>query len=425
MLGAGVTGLAASWVSGVTAFEAAGAPGGICSSYYQRPGSGELLSRDPGDGSVYHFENGGGHWIFGADPLARNFLERFSPLETHQRRSAVYFSEQDRFVTYPLQYYLGELDAPIARQALEEMRTGDSRPSPSTLGDWLERNFGPTLNTLFFRPFHDLYTAGLTDVIAPQDVFKTPLDLKQVERGLASSDAPAGYNISFVHPSRGLAHVAARMAEGGAVECRKRAVQVDLDGRTVEFAGGGGARFDRLVSTLPLDKTLALCGLDVGCPADPYTSVIVLNLGGRKGPKHPPHHWLYIPCSAAGFHRVGVYSNVSPGFVPGQSPELTSMYIERALPGGGRLPAEEEAAWVEAVIKELQSWQWLTAPEAWSTTWIDAAYTWRRPGSGWRESALRLLDSRGVIMAGRYACWRFQGIAESIRDGFCAGAAIK
>lgn len=420
-----MTGLAASWVSGATAFEAAAVPGGICSSYYQCPGTAELLARDPEDGAAYHFENGGGHWIFGSGALTRRFLARFSPLETHQRVSAVYFPEDERFVSYPLQYHLGELEPSLARQAFEEMRRGAESPLPATLGGWLERTFGPALNGLFFRPFHDLYTAGLTDAIAPQDGFKTPIDLKQAERGLESASEAAGYNVSFLHPSRGLAHMAYGMAEGGRVEYGKRAVSADLARQTVEFGDGSGARFERLVSTLPLDRTLELCGVELDRAADPYTSVIVLNLGGLKGPKHPPHHWLYVPRSRSGFHRVGIYSNVSRDFVPGRSVERTSMYIERALPGGSRLAKEEEAAWARSVIEELKSWGWLGEEEAWSATWIDTAYTWRRPGSSWREEALQLLESRGVVMAGRYACWKFQGIAESIRDGFSAGAAIK
>jgi hypothetical protein len=28
-------------------------------------------------------------------------------------------------------------------------------------------------------------------------------------------------------------------------------------------------------------------------------------------------------------------------------------------------------------------------------------------------------------MTGRYGLWRFQGIAESVRDGLCAGAALQ
>jgi hypothetical protein len=44
---------------------------------------------------------------------------------------------------------------------------------------------------------------------------------------------------------------------------------------------------------LPLNKTQEIAGLGVDVRADPYTSVLVLNIGGTKWPKCPPHHWLY------------------------------------------------------------------------------------------------------------------------------------
>ena len=43
ILGAGVTGLSAGVVSGLAVFEAEAFPGGLCSSYYIRPGSKKRL----------------------------------------------------------------------------------------------------------------------------------------------------------------------------------------------------------------------------------------------------------------------------------------------------------------------------------------------------------------------------------------------
>ena len=64
--------------------------------------------------------------------------------------------------------------------ALAEMLA--ARPTgAATMAGWLDGQFGPTLGDLFFRPFHDAYTAGLWREIAPQDGYKTPLDLAQVE----------------------------------------------------------------------------------------------------------------------------------------------------------------------------------------------------------------------------------------------------
>jgi hypothetical protein len=39
--------------------------------------------------------------------------------------------------------------------------------------------------------------------------------------------------------------------------------------------------------------------------------------------------------------------------------------------------------------------------------------------------ALRLLEDQRIFQVGRYARWTFQGVADSIRDGFVAGSAAR
>ncbi len=60
ILGAGMSGLALGAVSGLPVYEAAAGPGGICSSYYLKPGTAKRLPRAPEDGNSYRFEYGGG-----------------------------------------------------------------------------------------------------------------------------------------------------------------------------------------------------------------------------------------------------------------------------------------------------------------------------------------------------------------------------
>ena len=209
------------------------------------------------------------------------------------------------------------------------------------------------------------------------------------------------------------------------MEYGRRAVRIDTRRREVAFADGSTAGYDRLVSTLPLNRALELCGLDAGTP-DPYTSVLVLNVGALRGPRCPDDHWVYVPRSRAGFHRVGFYSNVDASFLP--TPPRTrearvSLYVERAYAGGTRPDAREVAAYVTAVAAELREWGFIGEVEVADPTWIDVAYTWAWPGSRWRDDALRLLEEHGVRQVGRYGRWVFQGIADSIRDGLAEGAA--
>ncbi|HEU5109330.1 MAG TPA: FAD-dependent oxidoreductase [Micromonosporaceae bacterium] len=423
ILGAGMTGLAAGRASGGTVYEAAAAPGGICSSYYMVPGDARPHPERPG-AAAYRFEVGGGHWIFGGDPAVLALIDRLAGARRYERRSSVFFPEDKLRVPYPLQNHLRHLGPDVAARALAEMTDAVGGPPAVTLQDWLRRTFGRTLCDLFFDPFHALYTGGLHARIAPQDGYKSPVDLKTAVAGAFAGTAAVGYNATFVYPPAGLDGLARALAGGCRVEYGRRAVSIDARARTVGFADGGSVEYDRLISTLPLNTALAIARLDAG-PPDPCTSVLVLNIGARRAGLCPDDHWVYVPRSRAGFHRVGFYSNVDGSFLPEPRREdLVSIYVERAHGHGARPDAGAIARYAEAVVAELQDWGFIGDAEVVHPTWIDVAYTWAWPGSRWRADALQLLDEHGITQVGRYGRWTFQGIADSIRDGLYVGASL-
>jgi hypothetical protein len=337
----------------------------------------------------------------------------------------VYFPENGLFVPYPLQNNLRYLVGDTASQALEEM--AGASDVPATMHDWLLASFGPTLTGLFFGPFHDLYTAGLFREIAPQDPYKSPVNLRMALRGAFSAAPSVGYNTTFLYPEAGLDALALRMAEHCRVDYGREVIAIDPSRREVSFADGGGRRYQRLISTLPLNHALSMSGLEAGERPDPYTSVLVLNIGARRGPRCPDDHWLYVPQSRSGFHRVGFYSNVDRSFLPASRPEETvSLYIERAFLGGEPCPAGDALRrYCDSVVQELTDWGFIGDAEIVDPTWIDVAYTWSWPGSSWRVKAIEALQEAGIFQVGRYGRWVFQGIADFVRDGFVIGGALR
>lgn len=297
------------------------------------------------------------------------------------------------------------------------------------MADWLEANFGPTLCASFFAPFHALYTAGLWSRIAPQDAYKSPVDLPTVIQGAFEKTAAVGYNASFIYPRDGLDALVHALSERTNLCCGKRAASINTQRHEVFFCDGSSLKYDQLISTLPLNTTIGLAGLEVDEEPAPYTSVLVLNVGARRGAKCPDDHWLYIPDSNSGFYRVGFYSNVDSSFLPASSRERNdhaAIYIERAYRGGEKPSEEAVRAYAAAAVEELQEWQFIAGePEVADRTWIDVAYTWTWPDSNWRQKALALLEQHDIIMVGRYGRWVFQGIADSIRDGLTVGAAYR
>jgi protoporphyrinogen oxidase len=279
---------------------------------------------------------------------------------------------------------------------------------------------------LFFRPFHDLYTSGLCDQIAPQDAYKSPVSLPTAIQGAFNSTVAAGYNTTFIYPKEGLNALASRMASRCDVYYGKRVASIDVQKREVMFADGGCAAYEFLISTLPLNRMMTLTGLKAAARPDPSPAVLVVNIGARRGPQCPPEHWVYIPSSKAGFHRVGFYSNVDVSFLPASgrsASDRVSIYVEKSYPEGSKPGPAEMRTLGQSIAQELQEWGWIDGAEVVDPTWIDTAYTWSWAGSKWKLEALRLLEEQRIFQVGRYARWTFQGIADSIRDGFVAGSA--
>lgn len=370
ILGAGMTGLSAGYISGLPILEGAGFPGGICSSYYIRPGEKNQLHNPSEDGEVYRFEIGGGHWIFGGDPIILQFIHSLTPLKSYTRSSAVYLPDQKTLVPYPIQNHLKSLGETRASQSLTEITESTLRSQPvTTMEDCLKVNFGPTLGKMFFEPFHELYTAGLWKTIAPQDAYKSPISFPHLIRGAFERTPSVGYNASFRYPEEGLNALSQSLARQCQIHYNKKIHRVDGKTREIHLADGSKRSYHNLISTLPLNRILDMAGLKTEGPSNPSSSVLVINVGAFKEKNCPPHQWLYMPKSRAGFHRVGFYSHVDTSFLPTSSREVqnkVSIYIEKAYRDGEKPSLEDIDSLCQVAAKNCKNgdgsgrWKFLT-----------------------------------------------------------------
>lgn len=424
IIGAGFTGLGAGLSSGLKIIEAKDSPGGICASYQI-------------DG--FRFEIGGGHWIFGRDAYVLDLMNRFVKCREYKRRSAVFFagnlevtrSLKYKFINYPIQNNLYALGEGLANRALEEILHNNKRSfNGLTMSEWLKHYFGETLYLIFFAPFHDRYTAGLYKIIAPQDSYKSPINLKSIIDGVSGNpDLLAGYNATFVYPEDGLDTFSIRIAQRCNIEFGKTVVRINPEQKNVALSDGTEIGFDVLISTIPLNRVMELCGFMDG--AEPYTSVLVINmaveLGNYEIARHG-NHWLYIPDSSTGFHRVGYYSNVDPLFLAERfrnSEKYGSLYIEFAFRPDKKPSNDEIENIISKTESELMEWGFIKRALFANSTWIDVAYTWQKPESRWVSDSIEKLRTYDIISVGRYGRWNFQGILESLKEGIFEGLKAK
>jgi len=418
IIGAGFTGLAAGLSSGFKIFEAENHPGGICYSYTK-------------DGFV--FENGGGHWIFGGDYEISKLIEGYGGgVNKYNRKAGIFFMGnlnstkelKHKFIPYPIQNNLSYLGEDSKIRSLKEIFL-EKKEEVKTMDGWLKANFGQTLYETFFRPFHERYTAGMYTKIAPQDYYKSPINISEVIDGaFGICNKEVGYNTTFLYPKNFLNGFSKKLAENCQIDYNKKVVEIDPNKKIVNFLNGEKIEYNVLISTMPLNKLL----YSVGSPINhlPYTSVLVLNLGVELGnaeiAKHG-YHWLYIPDSKTGFHRIGYYSNVDKMFLPEnlRNDDYGSLYIEFAFKERDKPNKEKIKKLEDETIKELKEIGLIKKILVSDPTWIEVAYTWNTPNSTNIQKILEELKERDIYSIGRFGGWNFQGISKSIKEGLSIG----
>ncbi|MFC1522189.1 FAD-dependent oxidoreductase [Elusimicrobiota bacterium] len=429
ILGAGVTGLSAGITSGRKILERMPYPGGICSSYQIDCPDKRFRAGNRSSKNAFRFEVGGGHWIFGGDKSVVRFIRSLVPIRSYTRNSSVYFHKLGSIIPFPIQNNLSCLPTDLSKRALSDIIKNHNSAYPpkarKILSLYLKHNFGATLNDLFFRPFHDKYTANLTNAIAPQDPYKTPIDLDRIKAGASDqAKSKVGYNATFLYPVGGLNKLVSAMAAKCDIAYRSRVLRISLKNKMIRLESGEDLPYNSILSTLPLHNMMEMTGLRTSAP-DPCTSVLVLNIAGTRGRKCPRSHWLYTPESASGFHRTGFYSNVERDFVPGRRKDLVSFYIEFSF-RENRKPSQDKISLIaKRTEAELKRLKWMGDAIICDPTWIDAAYTWSYPDSTWKERSIKALKAHNILSIGRYGRWVFQGIAESIKEGLAAGKSFK
>lgn len=363
ILGAGFSGMAAGIATGAPIYEATDHAGGICRTYKL---------------NGYEFDTGGPHWLFGHNK-AIEWVKGIIPLTSYERRAGVYYNA---ILPYPIQTW-----------ATREPETREGY-----FKHWLSRQFSPEMCNMFFYPFNAKYTAGLMDEVLPFDSYKTP---------------PAGgqgHVVEFHNPVGGLNALVDKMASKCVISYNKRAIKISPQEKLVIFQDGDWFKYDRLISTIPLDQLMILCGhTNVTLP---FSSVYVLNIGATPDVNFPKEHWLYVPFCKSGFHRAGFYTNVEPNKAPEGK---VSLSIEIAFTGYNRDDLDEPFIKQE-VIKELKAWRWIGEVDVVDGTWVKHAYTWERNKND-RPYYLQWAKDNDIHSIGRYGTWKFCGLSESIQMG--------
>jgi protoporphyrinogen oxidase len=205
----------------------------------------------------------------------------------------------------------------------------------------------------------------------------------------------------------------------------QEAVAIHLAERWLEVAGGGRVPYRLVVSTISLPTLLDL--VRDRLPEEVVEArlklrwVRVLNLAlGVEGQAPRPEHWLYFPDPALPFYRVGFPSNHGAVAPPG----CHTVSVEVSLdPGTGDVEAEALAAETALIGAGL------LRPERVRVrlvTVLDPSYVvFDRARRRALATLRRYLAGHQVVIAGRWAEWKYSAMEDAVVDGMRAARAAR
>ncbi len=192
---------------------------------------------------------------------------------------------------------------------------GKAAPPPvqeDNFKSMLYARFGRSIAEKFLIPYNEkLYATDLSTL--DKDAmgrFFPHADLTDIVRNMKVADN-ASYNATFTYPEGGAIEYVKAIASAvrpDALALSEGVVASDRPAKVVTTTKRQIA-FERLVSSAPFHRLLAMASVPHDDAMFSWNKVLVFNLGfDRKGPRDV--HWMYFPDRSVSFYRVGFYDNI-------------------------------------------------------------------------------------------------------------------
>jgi protoporphyrinogen oxidase len=370
----------------------------------------------------------GPHISFTKDPRIQNLLAESvgSRYETLQISLNNYW--QGHWPRHPVQLHLHGLPVDVIVKVIEDFvaeKQAPERPVGS-YADWLVASFGRTFAELFpmryTRKYHVTTAENMSaDWVGPR-IYRPSLE--EVLRGALSPSAPhIHYITDFRYPTEGgFVSYLDKFLPFASLMLDHRMVGLDLREQWIRFSNGAQARYDALISSVPLpDLVRAIDGV----PPDVLqasarlacSTCVLVNLGVSREDLSKAHMTYFydedVCFSRLSFPHMLSTRNAPPGTGSIQA-EVYFSAKYRPLPGR----AED---WIGPVVADLRRCGVLRQDDrilsaaARLVPFANIIFDLERAAA--LERVHEFLDQAGIAYCGRYGDWGYLWSDEAFKSG--------
>jgi UDP-galactopyranose mutase len=368
----------------------------------------------------------GGHVLFSHYKYFDDLFDRLMGGEYQELLRESWIWMEDRFLPYPFQNNIKYLSKDTVMECLMGIIEAQKQPLDlsrfSNFEELIHGVFGAGIARHFMMPYNFKVWAH-PPCMMNREWIGERVSLVDVRRVLGNvvydrDDAGWGPNSTFKYPRYG--------GTGGLFERMRPYVQenlrlsnpvvaVDTEAREVVCEDGTRESYDVLLSTMPMDKLVAMMnGATPAVVRDEarrlrHSGSFIVGVGVDQ-PCPSRKCWMYFPESNAPFYRVTYLSNYSPEVVPDASRQyslLAEISHSEFKPGcRGSIVDQTLQGMVNTRLLDEEDLK-----DVVDTFLIERDYTYPTPSLE-RDQALRTihpwLESLGIYSRGRFGAWRYE-----------------
>jgi protoporphyrinogen oxidase len=402
--------------------------------YEQRDHWGGHTSSSVLDGFVF---DEGPHVSFTKDERVRELFARGAgSFEVVNASISNWF--RGSWIAHPAQVHLHGLDPDLVTSIITDFVAERAREPERVV-----ENYGDWLNAMYGEKFAGTFPAAYTRkywTLEPEELGVDwvgsrmyPPALEEVIRGAVAAENPGSFHYvsDYRYPREGGYQAFLRELAGGAdVRTGRVVTAVDVGRKELRFSDGGAAAYDELVSSIPLDRLVAMID---GTPVPDEvrdaaerllcTSVVLVDLGIART-DILDFDWFYIYDEDIIASRVHLPNRLSAQNVPaGTSSLQAEVYHSRRKPLGRSLPEVMETV-IDDFIRMgvLRDRSEIVMRNVRNIEYANVVFDHQR------QQALDLIKpwvgDLGIHLAGRFGEWGYLWSDDSINSGWAAAAAI-